>query len=192
MEASDRLGSSRADRSSRRGSTPNGSTRQGLLPQPQKLTGKTFITHSNERTYTLWETIANTINDPERTLYLVLDEAHRGMRAGERQQGGRGDRLDHSAAPHQRPQRTPPRRSSGGSRRRSSDSRSDEGREGPNDAAERRRGQRGSAGVGPAQGHITLDLPDETGAFDTVLAREAAKACQEASQLWEAYASRRA
>ena len=29
--------------------------------------------------YTLWDTICNTIDDPELTLYLVLDEAHRGM-----------------------------------------------------------------------------------------------------------------
>ncbi|MGO2112586.1 DEAD/DEAH box helicase [Microbacterium sp.] len=29
--------------------------------------------------YTIWETIANTIGDDERTLYMVLDEAHRGF-----------------------------------------------------------------------------------------------------------------
>jgi type III restriction enzyme len=29
--------------------------------------------------YTIWDTIRNTIDDPELTLYLVLDEAHRGM-----------------------------------------------------------------------------------------------------------------
>lgn len=29
--------------------------------------------------YTIWETIANTINDDDRTLYLILDEAHRGF-----------------------------------------------------------------------------------------------------------------
>lgn len=29
--------------------------------------------------YTIWETIANTIRDDERTLYMVLDEAHRGF-----------------------------------------------------------------------------------------------------------------
>jgi type III restriction enzyme len=31
------------------------------------------------RAYTIWETIQNTIEDPDLTLYLVLDEAHRGM-----------------------------------------------------------------------------------------------------------------
>jgi hypothetical protein len=32
------------------------------------------------RQYTIWDTIRNTIEDPDLTLYLVLDEAHRGMR----------------------------------------------------------------------------------------------------------------
>jgi type III restriction enzyme len=31
------------------------------------------------RSHTIWDTIQNTIEDPTRTLYLVLDEAHRGM-----------------------------------------------------------------------------------------------------------------
>jgi hypothetical protein len=34
------------------------------------------------RSHTIWDTIKNTIEDPELTLYLVLDEAHRGMREG--------------------------------------------------------------------------------------------------------------
>ncbi|WP_236616533.1 hypothetical protein [Vibrio anguillarum] len=31
------------------------------------------------RSHTIWEVIRNTIEDPNLTLYLVLDEAHRGM-----------------------------------------------------------------------------------------------------------------
>ncbi|MCW9015713.1 MAG: DEAD/DEAH box helicase family protein, partial [Kangiellaceae bacterium] len=31
------------------------------------------------RSHTIWDTIQNTIEDPDLTLYLVLDEAHRGM-----------------------------------------------------------------------------------------------------------------
>jgi type III restriction enzyme len=31
------------------------------------------------RAYTIWDTIQNTVEDPDLTLYLVLDEAHRGM-----------------------------------------------------------------------------------------------------------------
>ncbi|PLC48586.1 type III restriction endonuclease subunit R [Pollutimonas subterranea] len=33
------------------------------------------------RAYTIWDSIQNTIEDPDLTLYLVLDEAHRGMGA---------------------------------------------------------------------------------------------------------------
>ncbi len=38
------------------------------------------------RAFTIWDTIQNTIEDPNLTLYLVLDEAHRGMKAS----GGNG------------------------------------------------------------------------------------------------------
>ncbi len=34
------------------------------------------------RQHTIWDVIRNTIEDPELTLYLVLDEAHRGMKEG--------------------------------------------------------------------------------------------------------------
>lgn len=36
-------------------------------------------TRPDLRSHTLWDTIRNTIEDPSLTLYLVLDEAHRGM-----------------------------------------------------------------------------------------------------------------
>lgn len=36
------------------------------------------------RSFTIWDTIQNTIDDPDLTLYLVLDEAHRGMKEGGR------------------------------------------------------------------------------------------------------------
>lgn len=36
-------------------------------------------TRPDLRAYTIWDTIKNTIEDPTLTLYLVLDEAHRGM-----------------------------------------------------------------------------------------------------------------
>lgn len=39
------------------------------------------------RSHTIWDTIRNTIDDPDLTLYLVLDEAHRGMREGARSNG---------------------------------------------------------------------------------------------------------
>jgi hypothetical protein len=45
-------------------------SRQGALP---------LDTRPDGRAYTIWDTIKNTIEDPDLTLYLVLDEAHRGM-----------------------------------------------------------------------------------------------------------------
>lgn len=36
-------------------------------------------TRPDMRSHTIWDTIRNTIEDPDLTLYLVLDEAHRGM-----------------------------------------------------------------------------------------------------------------
>lgn len=42
----------------------------GLLPE----------TRPDLRAYTIWDIIKNTVEDPELTLYLVLDEAHRGMK----------------------------------------------------------------------------------------------------------------
>ncbi len=36
-------------------------------------------TRPDLRAYTIWDTIQNTIDDPDLTLYLVMDEAHRGM-----------------------------------------------------------------------------------------------------------------
>ncbi|EAR22870.1 DEAD/DEAH box helicase [Nitrococcus mobilis] len=40
------------------------------------------------RAFTIWDTIQNTIEDPDLTLYLVLDEAHRGMKASNGNGGG--------------------------------------------------------------------------------------------------------
>lgn len=36
-------------------------------------------TRPDLQAYTIWDTVRNTIEDPDLTLYLVLDEAHRGM-----------------------------------------------------------------------------------------------------------------
>jgi type III restriction enzyme len=49
----------------------------------QKLvTGRTLVTNGDDRSFTFWETIANTTADPARHLFCVIDEAHRGMAEG--------------------------------------------------------------------------------------------------------------
>lgn len=49
---------------------------------PDKLRdGADFVKHTDLRRVTFWEILANTINDDSKTLYMVLDEAHEGMKA---------------------------------------------------------------------------------------------------------------
>jgi len=48
--------------------------------QAEEKAGDLFPeTRPDLRAYTIWDTIQNTIEDPDLTLYLVLDEAHRGV-----------------------------------------------------------------------------------------------------------------
>lgn len=50
----------------------------------QKLSRSSNLTqHSDDRQYTIWETLANTISDKADKLYFIIDEAHRGMRGQE-------------------------------------------------------------------------------------------------------------
>ena len=50
----------------------------------QKLSKTSNLTKQGDgRTYTIWETIANTIRDKSDRLYFIIDEAHRGMQGRE-------------------------------------------------------------------------------------------------------------
>lgn len=50
----------------------------------QKLSKTSNLTsHSDTRQYTIWETLQNTIEQKSDRLYLIIDEAHRGMRGRE-------------------------------------------------------------------------------------------------------------
>lgn len=49
---------------------------------PDKLGKKAdFVKRTDTRHFTFWDILANTIEDEDKTLYLVLDEAHEGMKA---------------------------------------------------------------------------------------------------------------
>lgn len=49
---------------------------------PDKLRDRAdFVKHTDTRHFTFWEILANTIADEDKTLYMVLDEAHEGMKA---------------------------------------------------------------------------------------------------------------
>ena len=50
----------------------------------QKLSKSSNLTkHSDSRQYTIWETLRNTINEKSDRLYVIIDEAHRGMQGRE-------------------------------------------------------------------------------------------------------------
>ena len=50
----------------------------------QKLGKSSNLTqHSDNRQYTIWETLSNTIADKADKLYFIIDEAHRGMKGNE-------------------------------------------------------------------------------------------------------------
>lgn len=50
----------------------------------QKLSVSSNLTkHGDGRTYTIWETIANTVREKSDRLYFIIDEAHRGMQGKE-------------------------------------------------------------------------------------------------------------
>lgn len=50
----------------------------------QKLSKSSNLTkHGDTRTYTIWQTIANTVKEKSDKLYFIIDEAHRGMQGRE-------------------------------------------------------------------------------------------------------------
>ena len=67
---------------------------QGLLSErpeagPELAPGQRLVGGSDARAFTMWDTLASTITDERLTLYLILDEAHRGMKtrnAGDRKE----------------------------------------------------------------------------------------------------------
>jgi type III restriction enzyme len=44
---------------------------------------KKLVSHGDRRTYTLWETIARTVDESPESFWVVIDEAHRGMTIGD-------------------------------------------------------------------------------------------------------------
>ncbi|MDH5830210.1 DEAD/DEAH box helicase family protein [Luteimonas sp. M1R5S18] len=151
--------------------------------------GGLFEQRPDAQAYTLWDTIQNTIEDPGLTLYLVLDEAHRGMGTS-------------SAASDTAKSTIVQRIINGAS-----------GVKGIpvvwGISATVERFDKAIANVGqrvklpnvlvdPAKVQesglikdtINLGVPDEAGDFDTVLVRRAADKLKEATEAWTEYARR--
>jgi hypothetical protein len=149
----------------------------GLLPE----------TRPDLRSYTIWDTIRNTIEDPALTLYLVLDEAHRGM--------------GNPSAAAQNEKSTLVKRLINGEKGvpgipvvlgiSATVERFNRAMEGakerttlPNVEVDATRVQ----DSGLLKDTIALDIPDEAGQFDTVLVRRATDKLRESTTEWAAYA----
>lgn len=135
------------------------------------------------RSHTIWDSIRNTIEDPALTLYLVLDEAHRGMGAENREKSTIVKRLINGekgvpgipvvwgiSATVERFNKAM------------------EGAHGrttlPPVTVDTARVQ----DSGLLKDTIVLDIPDEAGNFDTVLVRRAADKLRESTEEWADYA----
>jgi type III restriction enzyme len=139
------------------------------------------------RAVTLWDTIRNTIEDPRLTLYLVLDEAHRGMRVPSKRESDERStivsRLVNGA------NGVPPVPIVWGIS--ATVERFDQAM-----AQAQGRTNYPSVVIDPARvqesgllkDDIRLDFPAESGQFDTVLLKRAARKVRHADGLWRAYA----
>lgn len=149
--------------------------------------GGLFEQRPDAQAYTLWDTIQNTIEDPGLTLYLVLDEAHRGM--GELSPSTEKDRstivqriINGASGVKGIPvvwgisatvERFDKAIASAGQHVKL-----------PNVVVDPARVQES----GLIKDTINLGVPDETGHFDTVLLRRAADKLKEATEAWVEYA----
>jgi hypothetical protein len=146
-------------------------------------------TRPDLRSHTIWDTIRNTIDDPSRTLYLVLDEAHRGMghhtKAAEKDKSTIVKRLINGSGA------VPPIPIVWGIS--ATVERFDTamtGKEGramlPNVVVDPAKVQ----DSGLLKDTIILDIPDEVGRFDTVLVRRGTEKIRASSAAWAQYAKR--
>lgn len=139
------------------------------------------------RSHTIWDTIQNTIEDPDLTLYLILDEAHRGMRAGGRPNGDSKPTIvrqlinGSGAVPG-----IPIVWGISATVQRFNDAVAEMQDRGtlPNVIVDAKKVQ----DSGLLKDTINLDVPDETGDFSTVLLRRGAAKLGEISNAWAVYA----
>lgn len=149
--------------------------------------GQLFETRPDLHSNTIWDTLRNTIEDPTLTLYLVLDEAHRGM--------------GNPSAAAQKERSTLVRRLIDGDKGvpgvpvvlgiSATVERFDTAMEGAKNRAILPAVVVDSSRVrdsGLLKDTIALDIPNEDGQFDTVLVKRAAEKLKESTAAWAAYA----
>lgn len=161
---------------------------RGSVPASREI-GQAQLPMPDSRAFTMWDTLANTIADERLTLYLILDEAHRGMTPR-----SRGDRVEKATIVQRLVNGAnivPPVPIVWGIS--ATVERFNEAI-----AAAQNRTNYPSVVVSPARvqesgllkDDIRLDFPAEAGRFDTVLLARATRKTKEATELWRAYAQR--
>ena len=141
------------------------------------------------RAFTMWDTLANTIADEHLTLYLILDEAHRGMKPS-----SKSDRVEKATIVQRLvngAHGVPPVPIVWGISATA---------ERFNDAMAKAKNRTSYAPVlvdparvqasGLLKDDIRLDFPAETGRFDTVLLARATRKARRGTELWCSYAQR--
>ena len=141
------------------------------------------------RAFTMWDTLANSIADEHLTLYLILDEAHRGMKPPS--QGDRAEKATIVQRLVNGANGVPPVPIVWGISATV---------ERFNDAMTKAENRTSYPPVvvdpawvqesGLLKDDIRLDFPAETGRFDTVLLARATRKAKRATDLWRAYAQR--
>jgi len=146
-----------------------------------------LLARPDAQAFTIWDTIRNTIEDPSLTLYLALDEAHRGMGT--------------TTAAQRNERSTIVQRLINGvngvpgipvvwgiSATVERFNRAIEGMQGHDTLQPVTVDARRVQDSGLLKDTIALDIPDETGDFDTVLVRRATDRLRESSEEWAEYA----
>lgn len=138
------------------------------------------------RGFTIWDTLANTIGDENLTLYLILDEAHRGMKV---EKGARTERATIVQRLVNGANGAPPVPIVWGisatvERFNEAMARAENRTTYPPIVVDPARVQES----GLLKDDIRLEFPGEAGQFDTVLLARAAKKVKEASESWKKYA----
>ena len=150
---------------------------------------QTRLAIPDAREFTMWDTLANTIADEQLTLYLILDEAHRGMRApSQRDRAEKATIVQRLVNGANAVPPVPVVWGISATVERFNDAMTNA----------QDRTTYPSVIVPPARvqesgllkDDIRLDFPSEAGRFDTVLLARAARKANEATELWSAYAQR--
>ncbi|MEV1295811.1 DEAD/DEAH box helicase family protein [Pseudonocardia sp. NPDC049635] len=139
------------------------------------------------RQHTIWDTIRNTIEDDQLTLYLILDEAHKGMRKPTRRDRAERETIVKRLINGNGMPPLPVVWGISATIDRFTEAMQDVKDRYPYPNYEVDAALIQESGL--LKDDIRLDFPAEKGVFDTVLLKRGARKVKEADRLWEAYAA---